>query len=127
LRTVTLAAPPALEISNAMVQLYKGAFGRGPTKARTTFAGPDTVVVLLEDALTVTERTLLALGEIERLRDSRLPVQEALEEPARSVVESVLGRQTLAFVTGIDPRHGMAVNVFTLKPSAIAESHQDGS
>jgi uncharacterized protein YbcI len=110
-----------------MVQLYKETFGRGPTKARTTFAGPDIVVVLLEDAFTVTERTLLALGETERLRASRLVLQEALEELARSVVESALGRQTLAFITGIDPRHDVAVNVFTLKPSTLADSHQDGA
>lgn len=122
-----LASQPSLEISNAMVQLYKETFGRGPTKARTTFAGPDMVLVLLEDSFTVTERTLLALGETERLRASRLVLQEALEEPARSVVESALGRQTLAFITGIDPRRGVAVNVFTLKPSALADSHQDGA
>ena len=30
---------PMLEISNAMVGLYKEAFGRGPTKARAQFAG----------------------------------------------------------------------------------------
>ena len=121
-----LAAQPSLEISNAMVRLYKEAFGRGPTKVRTTFAGPDVVLVLLEDALTVAERSLLALGASERLRDARLVLQEALEDRARSVVESVLGRQTLAFITGIDPRHGMAVNVFTLKPSAVVDS-QDGA
>src|SRR5436305_6608438 len=74
-----LASPP-LEISKAMVHLYKESFGRGPTKVRTTFAGPDTVVVVLEDAFTVTERTLLALGEIELLQNSRLAVQRALEE-----------------------------------------------
>jgi hypothetical protein len=84
-------------------------------------------VVVLEDAFTVTERTLLALGEIELLQNSRLAVQRALEERARSVVESALRRQTLAFITGIDPRHGMAVNVFTLKPSPVADRHQDGA
>jgi Na+-translocating membrane potential-generating system (MpsC) len=43
---------PMLEISNAMVRLYKEAFGRGPTKARAQFAGPDTLVVMLESSLT---------------------------------------------------------------------------
>ena len=42
-----------LQISNAMVRLYKEAYGRGPTKARALFAGPDTLVVLLEDSMTV--------------------------------------------------------------------------
>src|SRR5690242_4203986 len=97
------ASTPLLEIGNAMVRLYKEAFGRGPTEARTMFAAPETVVVVLEDALTTAERTLLALGEIDRLLESRLVVQRAREERARSVVEGALGRQTLAYITGLDP------------------------
>lgn len=122
-----LAAPASLEISNAMVQLYKQAFGRGPTKARTAFPGPDMVLVLLEDGFTAAERTLLALGEIDALRQPRLVVQEALEKRARSVVESVLGRQTLAFITSIDPRRELAINLFTLKPAAVADDHRDAA
>ena len=62
---------PMLEISNAMVRLYKEAFGRGPTKARAQFAGPDTLIVILESSLTVAERNLVALGEHQRLRERR--------------------------------------------------------
>jgi hypothetical protein len=61
-----------LQISNAMVRLYKDAFGRGPTKARAQFAGPDTLVVLLQDSMTVAERNLAAMGEHARLRDARM-------------------------------------------------------
>lgn len=118
---------PLLEISNAMVRLYKEAFGRGPTKARTTFAGTDTLVVLLEDAFTAAERSLLALGEVERLRESRLVVQEALEDRARSTVEQALGRRSVAFITGVDPRYGVAVNVFTLEPVPVTDGHRDGA
>ncbi len=71
---------PMLEISNAMVRLYKDAFGRGPTKARAQFAGPDTLVVTLESSLTVAERNLVAMGEHQRLREARLFFQYALEE-----------------------------------------------
>jgi uncharacterized protein YbcI len=115
---------PLLEISNAMVRLYKDAFGRGPTKARAMLAGMDVVLVLLEDALNVAERTLLALGEVDRLRESRLVVQQALEDPARTVVERALGRQTLAYITGFDPRRGVAINVFTLERAAVANGNQ---
>jgi uncharacterized protein YbcI len=82
---------------------------------------------VLEDVLTITERTLLALDQIDGLRSSRLVVQQALEQRARSVVESALGRQTLAFITGIDPRRGVAVNLFTLESAAIADGHRDGA
>jgi uncharacterized protein YbcI len=122
------AASAALpEISNAMVRLYKEAFGRGPTKVRTMLAGADTVVVVLEDAFTTAERTLLALSELEALRRGRLAVQEALEERARSVVEEALRRRTVAFVTGVDPRHAIALNVFTMEPAAVEDGHQDGA
>jgi uncharacterized protein YbcI len=121
--SATVTSAPLREISNAMLRLYKEAFGRGPTKARTTFSGLDLVLVLLEDAFTVTERTLFALGEIEELHQSRLVVQEALEEPARSVVESALGRKTVAFITGIDPRRAVAINLFTLEPAADGHRH----
>jgi uncharacterized protein YbcI len=113
---------PMLEISNAMVRLYKEAFGRGPTKARAQFAGQDTLVVILESSLTVAERNLVAMGEHQRLREARLFFQYALEDQFRAIVEQALGRRTLAFVGGIDTARDVAVEVFTLEPTGDAES-----
>ena len=107
-----------LEISNAMVRLYKEAFGRGPTKARAHFAGQDTLVVILECSLTVAERNLVAMGEHQRLREARLFFQYALEDQFRAIVEQALGRRTVAFVTGIDTSRDVAMEVFTLEPVA---------
>lgn len=107
-----------LEIANAMVRLYKDAFGRGPTKARAQLAGNDTLVVVLENSLTVAERNLARLGEHERLREARLFFQHALEAEFRSIVEEVLGRRTLAFISGINTRRDVAVELFTLEPQA---------
>ncbi len=109
-----------LEISNAMVRVYKEAFGRGPTKARAAFAGPDTLVVILEASLTVAERNLAAMGEHQRLRESRLFFQQALEDKFRAVVEEALGRRTVAFVGGIDTHRDVAIEVFTLEPAGDA-------
>jgi uncharacterized protein YbcI len=116
---------PMLEISNAMVRLYKEAFGRGPTKARAQFAGPDTLVVVLESSLTVPERNLVAMGEDQRLREARLFFQYALEDQFRLIVEQALGRRTVAFVSGIDTRRDVAVEVFTLEPEAASDSPDD--
>lgn len=107
---------PMLEISNAMVRLYKEAFGRGPTKARAQFAGPDTLVVILESSLTVAERNLVAMGEHQRLREARLFFQYALEAQFRAIVEQALGRRTVAFISGIDTQRDVAMEVFTLEP-----------
>ncbi|MBV9335454.1 MAG: DUF2294 family protein [Solirubrobacterales bacterium] len=116
---------PMLEISNAMVRLYKEAFGRGPTKARAQFAGPDTLVVILESSLTVAERNLVAMGEHQRLREARLFFQYALEAQFRAIVEQALGRRTVAFVSGIDTQRDVAMEVFTLE-SAAGETGRNG-
>ena len=115
---------PMLEISNAMVRLYKEAFGRGPTKARAQFAGPDILVVVLESSLTVAERNLVTMGEHQRLREARLFFQYALEDQFRAIVERALGRRTLAFISGIDTRRDVATELFTLEPAGSEPHHE---
>jgi uncharacterized protein YbcI len=104
-----------VEIANAIVHLYKQAFGRGPTKAQARFSGSDVLVVLLQDNLTVAERNLLALGEYERVREQRLVLGLAFEDRKRSEVERILQRRTVASMCGIDPRRDLAAEIFTLE------------
>ncbi len=106
---------PTREIADAIARAYKEVLGRGP-KATVHFASPATLVVVLENTMTIEERTLAALGEDERLRERRLVLTGALEDRFRSIVERVLGRRTLAFVGGIDTRRDVAVDIFTLEP-----------
>jgi uncharacterized protein YbcI len=108
---------PLLEISNAIVHAYKSAFGRGPTHARTRFAGSDTLLVLLQDTMTVSERKLVALGKHERLREQRLLLHQAVEDEMCDVVERILHRRPLAVVTGIDTHRDVAAEVFLLSAS----------
>lgn len=105
------------EISRRMVHLYKEQFGRGPTKARTHFAGPDTVVCTLEDSLTPAERRLAEFGEHQRLRDTRLYFQHATEAEFFAVIEGVLGRKVRAFISGLDTRQDVSAEIFYLEPA----------
>jgi uncharacterized protein YbcI len=50
------------ELSNAMVRLYKEHFGRGPTKARSVYAGRDALLCTLENSFTPAEQSLVAMG-----------------------------------------------------------------
>src|SRR3954471_15094049 len=86
-----------LHVSNEMVRLYKTQFGRGPTKVRTNWAGPDTLITTLENSLTPAERNLAALGEHQRLRDMRMFFQYAIETEFRGAVEQLTGREVWAF------------------------------
>jgi uncharacterized protein YbcI len=105
------------ELSREMVRLYKEQFGRGPTKARTDFAGPDLVICTLERSLTPAEESLAGLGEHQRLRDTRLYFQYATEEDFRGVVERVIGRKVRAFISGMDTKEDVALEAFYLEPA----------
>ena len=109
--------PPLVELSNEMVRLYKEVFGRGPTKARTDFAGPDIVVCTLQESLTPAEWKMAELGEHQRLRDVRMFFQHASETEFKRTVEEVLGRKVRAFVSGMDTHEDVAAEVFYLEPA----------
>jgi uncharacterized protein YbcI len=105
-----------MELSNEMVRLYKNLFGRGPTKARSNFAGPDLIICSLEQTLTPAEQSMAAMGEHQRLRDVRLMFQHAREKDFRETVERVTGRQVRGFVSGMDTHEDIATEVFYLVP-----------
>jgi uncharacterized protein YbcI len=104
------------EVSRAMVRLYKEHFGRGPVKAKTRFADHDTLLCTLEGSLTPTEKTLVAMGEDQRLRDIRMFFQHATEARFREVVEDLTGRRVIGFVSGTDTGRDISAEIFYLEP-----------
>jgi uncharacterized protein YbcI len=106
-----------MELSNAMVQLYKEQFGRGPTKARSHWAGRDIIMTVLDDTLAPVERTMLKLGEHQRLRDVRVFFQYATVKQFCEPVERITGRRVRALHSSIDTMvEEQAVEVFVLYP-----------
>jgi len=106
------------DVSREMVRLYKEQFGRGPTKARTDWAGPDVLITLLEDTLTPAERNLVRLGEDQKVRDMRTFFQYATVKEFCEPVERLTGRQVRSFLSAIDTRvDGIAMETFVLHPS----------
>src|SRR5436305_3572755 len=106
-----------MAISNEMVRLYKEQFGRGPTKARTNWAGPDALAVILEDTLTPAERSLVKMGEHQRLRDLRMFFQYATVREFCEPVEQITGRTVRSFHSSIDTHvDGMALEIFVFYP-----------
>src|SRR3954471_2642356 len=102
------------EISREMVRLYKELFGRGPTKARTEFAGPDIVICSLENTFTPAERSLAEMGEHQRLRDTRMYFQAATADRFREIIERLTGRKVRAFISGLDAGVDVCCEVFYL-------------
>jgi len=103
------------ELSREMVRLYKEVFGRGPTKARSDFAGTDILICTLEESFTPAEQALVSLHEYQRLRDTRTYFQHATEDKFRGVVERVLDRKVRAFVSGVDVERDVSSEIFYLE------------
>jgi uncharacterized protein YbcI len=108
----------SMEISNGMVHLYKELFGRGPSRARTYFAGPDIVICSLETSFTPAERSMAEMGEHQRLRETRLFFQHARENDFRATVERITGRRVRGFLSGTDTYEDLSCEVFYLEPLA---------
>ena len=92
-----------LAVSNALVALHKEQFGRGPTKARSNFAGPDSLVCVLEDALLPAELKLVALGQQTSVRETRGAFQVATAAEFIEAVEQIVHRKVRAFASAVDP------------------------
>ena len=112
------------ELSNAMMRLYKEQFGRGPTKARSVYAGADAVLCTLENSFTPAEQALARMGEHQRLRDTRMFFQYATVREFCEPIERITGRKVRAFVSGLDTEvDGLAIESFALWP----EEQQEGA
>ena len=114
------------DVSNEMVRLYKTQFGRGPTKAKASFAGADTLICTLENSMTPAERNLVSMGEQQRMRDIRMFFQHATEDRFCQAVEQITGRKVRGFVSGMDVEKDIASEVFYLVPEGMtAEQEQE--
>jgi uncharacterized protein YbcI len=109
---------PLAMISREMVRIYKDQFGRGPNKVRSHYAGPDVLVCILENTFTPAERSLQAMGEHQRLRDTRIFFQYASTAEFTEAVERVTGRRVKSFISGIDTNTDIACELFVLEPQA---------
>jgi len=109
---------PLSMLSNEMVRIYKEHFGRGPTKARSHFAGPNAVICVLENTFTPAEKNLQGMGEHQRLREMRMFFQYAIAAEFIQAVERTIGRRVRSFVSGIDTNTDVAAEVFTLESAA---------
>jgi uncharacterized protein YbcI len=110
-------ASTLMEVSNVMVRLYKDQFGRGPTRARASWCTPDALVIFLEDTLAPVERSMVRMGEHQRLRDMRTFFQYASVREFCEPVEQITGRKVRSFLSGIDTVvDGLSMETFIFHP-----------
>jgi uncharacterized protein YbcI len=105
------------EISNAMVGLKKGFYGKGPTKAKT-YINDNYVFCVMQGGLTKNEETLLAAGEQDLVRQYRLRFQEAMAAPTVESIERLTGRKVVGYHSQIvfEPEHAFEIFVLDEAP-----------
>jgi uncharacterized protein YbcI len=107
--------PIAAAISNATVRLLHRYTGRGPTKART-YINDDLITVVVQDALTTGERSLVRDGEIELVLATRKAFQRTMSQELIAAVEELSGRKVAAFLSENHADPDVAVESFVLQP-----------
>ena len=113
-------------VSNAMVRLHKEQFGRGPTLARSHFAGPDALTCVLEDVLLPAELKMIELGEDGRVRDARVAFQVATADDFIGEVEAIVNRRVRAFGSAIDTKMNVVFENFVFEAGS-ADGDGDGA
>jgi uncharacterized protein YbcI len=102
-------------ISGEIAQVHTRIFGQAPGNARTLIA-EDFVVCVLERVFTAPERTLVAAGRFDRVRNDRQAVRGALEPTFVALIETITRRPVRAYMTEISPDDA-AFEAFVLAPS----------
>jgi uncharacterized protein YbcI len=112
-------------IARAAVRLHRSHVGRGPMKARAFFRD-SIVVVVLEDVLTQSERSLVASGR----HDTVIRVREALLETMRAdliaAIETLTDRCVTALMSATHLEPDMAAEIFVLDRPVESESAHAG-
>jgi uncharacterized protein YbcI len=103
-----------LEISNAVVRIYKRYMGRGPRSARTHLTD-EFAMVLLSGCLTRAERSLYEAGQRELLMSQRHAMQQMMAGEMIESVQSIVGRQVISFMSTNDPEKELGVELFMLE------------
>jgi uncharacterized protein YbcI len=113
----------AAAISNAVVGIHSKHYGKGPTKAKT-YLVDDVVVTVLSDVFTTVERTLIDNDKAELVRDVRTTFQYTMRSEFTEAIHQITGREPRAFISQIDWKADIAVEVFLLS-NGVTDVTQD--
>jgi uncharacterized protein YbcI len=103
------------EVSNAVVQIHKQFYGKGPTQARTHLTR-DLLAVVLEGGFTRGEQTLNERGHARDVLLSRMAMQESVQREFCDAIERIVGRSVRSFMSANDPLAGLQTEIFILHP-----------
>jgi uncharacterized protein YbcI len=103
------------EVTNAIVQLHRQHYGKGPTRSKS-YLLDDMLICVMQDVLTVVERTLVEAGEPTHVRETRLVFATAMKDRLAEEVERIVSRRVLGFTSQVLVTQDVAIEMFVLEP-----------
>jgi uncharacterized protein YbcI len=100
-------------LARAVVRIYRDVVGRGPTKAQAFFRH-DVVVIVMNEVLTPTERTLIANDAAESVLAMRRACRRIMQPDLEAAVEGLTGHKVEASLGDTNVENDTEVLVFTL-------------
>jgi uncharacterized protein YbcI len=107
---------PLFAVSGAVASLVRERWGRGPTRCRAHWAGPDALLVLLDDTHTQAERTLRDGGHAAEVLAARRHLCDVVEPDLRRIVEHATHRPVRTYLAGSDLDPDVTALVFAFGP-----------
>jgi uncharacterized protein YbcI len=118
-----MAADPPLQgedmldaVTEAMVALHERYHHRTPVTAKTRMLGDDLLVCVLGGVYTDVEKTMIELQRSTIVQETRSAFQTAMQRRFIKRVESITGREVLAFISNHHVGPDIEVEVFMLTP-----------
>ncbi len=88
---------------------------QGPTEAKT-YAINDTILCILKGGFTTVEKTLVADGKVDEVERIRRSFQKTMKGRFVEVIESMLERKVIGYMSQINADPDVAIELFMLEP-----------
>jgi uncharacterized protein YbcI len=111
-------------ICAAIAALVRERWGRGPSRSRAYWAGSDVLLVILDDAYTESERTLLAAGRDAEVLAGRRLLGELAEPELREIAQTATGRQVAAVLWQSNVSPALSTLLFVLEHRAAGRTDE---
>jgi uncharacterized protein YbcI len=106
-------------VTDAMVGLHERYHHRVPVTAKTLLLGDDLIACVLGGVYTDVEKTMIELQRTTIVQETRSAFQSAMQHKFIAAVESLSGRDVLAFISNHHVGPDMEIGLFMLKPPPL--------
>ena len=104
-------------ISNEMVRAQKQFFGKGPTEAKS-YMLDDFLVIVMRGGLTTAEKTMLAFGQPDQVRQFRQLFENEMTDRLTTMIEQLTGRKVVNYQSQVMFDPDLVVEMFFFDSAA---------